>query len=54
MPFPINIFLELETDGLRQRLTLDPTNAQTIEFEVGSSCFRVFVSVPSEKRIVTL
>ena len=54
MPFPINIFLELETDGLRQRLTLDPTNAQTIEFEAGSSRFRVFVSVPCEKRIVTL
>ncbi|MBR4518737.1 MAG: hypothetical protein IKO65_07040 [Victivallales bacterium] len=54
MSFPINIFLELETDGLCQRLTLDPTNAQTIEFEAGSSRFRVFVSVPCEKRIVTL
>ena len=54
MPFPINIFLELETDGLHQRLTLDPTNAQTVEFEVGSRRFRVFVSVPCEKRIVTL
>ena len=54
MTFSVNPFFELETNGQHRRLTLDLATAQTIEFDVGDSRFRVLVSVPRAKRVVVL